>query len=53
MLIPAGYKIIVEAPPGDFIEVIDLEDYDLSKSIASSSVMCDIREAIEEDINRT
>ena len=44
--ITEDYKIQVTTPDGEIIATIDLLDYNLEKSMACSSIMSEVKEAI-------
>ena len=46
-----NYRIKVVDPEGTIIKVIDLLEYNLDKPIARASIMNEIQEAIDRELN--
>lgn len=53
MEIPEGYVLTITARGGEVVLDIDLEGYDLSKSVARGSIMNEIQHDIECDIEQS
>ena len=44
--VPAGYRLAVVTPDGSIAEMVDIEGYNLTKTIAAAALGHDIAEAV-------
>ena len=52
MIIKGDYQLTITVRGGEVLGDIELEEYDLDKSCARGSLMNDIQELIEGDMNQ-
>ena len=49
--VPPGYKLLLQKPNGEIFCVLDLGGYDLTRFIAKASVIGEVSDALESELD--